>query len=56
VQREAVAVQVDDVDVAGPGGDAFFQDARALVDQGEDAALHHLVVADLARRDAVGAR
>ena len=35
--------------------DAFFDDARAFVDQREHQALHDLVVGDLARRDALGA-
>src|SRR5665647_292353 len=53
VGREAIAEDVDDVDVRSALGDAFLQDARALIDQRKDAALHDLGAADLAWRDAV---
>ena len=52
VDREAVAGDVDHVDVAGAGGDALLEDARAFVDQRVHAALDDFLVADLARRDA----
>src|SRR5262249_14130826 len=47
IAREPVAVEVRDVDVAGPQGEAFLEDARALVDEGPQAALQDLVVAHL---------
>src|SRR5215813_10525040 len=47
IAREPVAVEVRDVDVARPQRDAFLEDARALVDEGPQAALQDLVVADL---------
>src|SRR6185369_554312 len=49
---EAVAVDVDDVDIAGPEREAFLQDLGALVDEGVDAALEDLLVADRAALDA----
>src|SRR6185503_1594465 len=51
-EREAVAGEVHHVDVGGPGGDAFLEDARAFVHQGVHATLDDLLVGDLARRDA----
>ena len=42
-RRETIAREVDDVDVARPQRDALLEDARAFVDQREDAALHDLV-------------
>src|ERR1035437_6675168 len=53
VRREAITKDIDDVDVRSALGNAFLQDARALVDQCKDAALHNLGAADLAWRDAV---
>src|SRR5687767_15076123 len=50
--REAVAGEVDHVDVAGLAGNAVFQDVRAFVHQRIDQALHDFLVGDLARRDA----
>src|SRR5207245_6403917 len=44
--------QVDHVDVRRAQRDPFLQDARALVDQGIDAALDDLPVGDLATLDA----
>src|SRR5215470_8554761 len=52
VAREAVAVEVGDVDVAGAERDPLLEDARALVDERPEAACEHLVVADRAPRDA----
>src|SRR5712691_2900551 len=52
VAREAVAVEVGDVDVARAKRDALLEDARALVDERPEAAREHLVVADRAPRDA----
>src|SRR5690606_34577139 len=49
---EAVAGEVDDVDVGGAQGNALFQNAGAFVHQGIDAALDDFLVADLARSDA----
>src|SRR5579872_1478135 len=37
--RKAIAGQIDDVDIAGPERDAFFEDLGAFVDQPIDAAL-----------------
>src|SRR4051812_40942744 len=45
--REAVARDVGDVDVAGLCRDAVLEDARAFVHQCEHEALHDFVVADL---------
>src|SRR5690606_33624938 len=50
--REAVAGEVDHVDVGSPQGDAFLEDARALIDQGVDAALDDFLIGNLARGDA----
>src|SRR5712691_7566256 len=47
-RREAVSRQINDVDIGGALGDSLLEDERAFVDQCEDAALHDLVVADLA--------
>ena len=44
--RKAVAVDVDNVDVAGANGDLVFEDASAFVHEGEDAAIEHLFVID----------
>ncbi len=52
VGREAVAVDEDDVLVAGAQRDALFEQVGADVGQGEEQALHDLLVGDLARRDA----
>src|SRR5262249_10732444 len=52
VGGEPVAVDVNDVDVAGPQGDPLFQDSRALVDEGVDGPLDDLVGSNSARRDA----
>src|SRR5215470_5787366 len=47
VSREAVAVDVNDVNVHGAQGEAFLEYARAFVDQRIDATLHDLVTRDL---------
>src|SRR5215467_3305836 len=47
IAREAVAVQIGHVDVARTQRDTLLEDARALVDEGPQAALQDLVVADL---------
>ena len=47
--REAVAGEVDDVDVGCALRDAFLEHARALVDQREDAAVDDLLVVDRSR-------
>src|SRR5712691_290129 len=52
VAREAVTVEVGDVDVARAERDALLENARALVDERPQAAREHLVVADRAPRDA----
>jgi hypothetical protein len=44
--REAVAGEVDHVDVAGAKRNAFFKQSRALVDHAKEAALQDLVFAD----------
>ena len=51
MQRKAVAGQVDHVDIGRALRDAFVEDARAFVDQREDAALD-----DLVRRRSCAAR
>ena len=50
--RKAVAVDVDDVDVAGAQRDAFLEDLRAFIDQRVNATLEDFLVADLAALDA----
>ena len=52
MQREAVTVEIDDVDVGCTRGNAILDNACTLVDQRKDAALDDLAVADPARRDA----
>mmetsp|Transcript_48779 Transcript_48779/g.130929 ORF Transcript_48779/g.130929 Transcript_48779/m.130929 type:complete len:400 (-) Transcript_48779:383-1582(-) len=47
-RREAVAEDVDDVDVRGALGEALLQDPEALVDEGEEQALDDLLIGDLA--------
>src|SRR6185503_5948694 len=49
VRREAVAGQVDHVDVGGAQRDAFVEDVGAFVHQCVDQALHDFLVRDLAR-------
>src|SRR6185369_12549578 len=49
--REAVAREVDEVHVGGALRDAFLEDLRALVHQGEDAAGDDLVAGNGARPD-----
>mmetsp|Transcript_3296 Transcript_3296/g.9882 ORF Transcript_3296/g.9882 Transcript_3296/m.9882 type:complete len:237 (+) Transcript_3296:105-815(+) len=51
---EAVAEDVDDVDVGRPRGEALVQDLEALVDQREEEALEDLLLAHGAGRDALG--
>src|SRR5216683_2969262 len=50
--REAISRQIHQVDIGGALGDPLLEDERAFVDQREDAALHDLLVADLAARNA----
>src|SRR5947209_20572929 len=50
-RREAVAGQVDDVDVGGALRDPLLEDLRAFVDEREHAALDDLLGRDLARLD-----
>src|SRR5689334_24059131 len=54
VGREAVAGEVDHVDVGGAQRDTFLEDLRALVHERVDKALDDLVVGDLARLDPIG--
>ena len=51
ITREAVAVDPDDVDVAGPLCQAFVEDLRPFVDQRIHAPLQDLLVGDLAPGD-----
>src|ERR1051325_5918375 len=53
VGREAVAGEVDHVDVGGAQRDAFVEDLRALVDQRVDQALDDLVIRDAPACDVV---
>src|SRR5690606_18170533 len=48
VRREAVAVEVDGVDIGTGFGHALFENLRALVDQRQQAALADFLVANLA--------
>ena len=41
--REAIAVNVNDVDVTGAKSDALLQDARPLIDEGVDRTLYDLL-------------
>jgi hypothetical protein len=50
MRGKAVAIDVDDVDVCGAQSYAFFEDARALVDQRLDAALDDFLGGNLALR------
>src|SRR6516164_3554706 len=52
VGGEPVSVDVNDVDVAGPQGDALLQNSRTLVDEGVDGPLDDLIGSDFARRNA----
>ena len=47
---EAVAVQVDSVDVGATGGDTLVEDLRALVDQRQQATLEDFLVGEIAPR------
>ena len=49
--RKSVAIAPDHVDVRGACGDAFLQDARAFVDEREDAAAHDFAGLDVPLRD-----
>src|SRR5712692_4715098 len=51
IAREAVTVDIDDVDVGCPQCDALLQDICAFVDQRVDAALEDLLVGDFAALD-----
>mmetsp|Transcript_130660 Transcript_130660/g.419028 ORF Transcript_130660/g.419028 Transcript_130660/m.419028 type:complete len:342 (+) Transcript_130660:390-1415(+) len=53
-RREAVAEDVDDVDIRGALGEALLQDSEALVDEGEEQALDDLLIGDLASLVALG--
>ncbi|MNR25754.1 hypothetical protein D3C85_1429200 [compost metagenome] len=48
VGGEAVAVEVDQVDVVAAGGDVLFEDLRAFVDQGQQAAFEDFLLTDAA--------
>src|SRR6266496_1060819 len=52
VARKAVAVEIGNVDVARAERDPLLENARALVDEGPDAARENLVVTDRPPRDA----
>src|SRR5580692_1535297 len=53
VGRKTVAIQIDDVDIAGPIGNAFTQYFAADVHEREETALDDLLIAERASRDAV---
>lgn len=46
VDRPAVAIDPDDINVRGASGDALLEDLEALVDEGQHAAPEDLVVRD----------
>src|SRR5215813_8268031 len=50
--RPAVAIDPDHVDVARAHGDAFIENARALVDHREDQPLEYLLAVEVAALDA----
>src|SRR5215212_11315025 len=56
IDRPAIAVDPDDIDVGGANGDALLQDLRALVDHGIDAALQDLLVRDRPPLDSLPGR
>src|SRR5262249_16031231 len=51
ISREAVTVDIDNVDVHGTQREAFLKNARAFVDQRIDAAFHDLLASDLSLRN-----
>src|ERR1700675_3259209 len=51
IRRESVAVEVDDVDIHGAKGVAFFKNARTFVDQRVDATVHDLVCRNFSLRN-----
>src|SRR5690606_13443670 len=53
IDGEAIAEKVDDVDIAGPDGDAFLEDFGPLVDQRIHAALDDFLVGNLPPFDAL---
>src|SRR5271165_7516902 len=53
IRRKPVAAEVNHIDVRGPQGDTFLQEAGALIDQGIDAAFDNLSIGDLAGCDAI---
>ena len=52
VGRKSISVQIHDIDIGTALCDPFLDDAGTLVDERVDAALHDLMVAHLARREA----
>src|SRR5260370_32974713 len=52
IDREAVAVDPDHVDIAGALGDALAQNAGALIDHWEQQTFDHRVLAECAARNA----
>src|SRR5262249_15314257 len=48
VRREAIAIEVDDIDIDGTESDAFFQDTCTFVDESVDEALDNLFFCDIA--------
>src|SRR6266851_4575358 len=51
ISREAVAVDVDDVDIDSSEGNAFFQNLGPFVDESVEGALHDFVRCDPAPRN-----
>src|ERR1700730_5457076 len=52
IRGKAVAIEIDDVDVHGAKRDAFFEEARALVNQRVDAAIDDFLCENVALWDA----
>ena len=52
IGREAVAVEINDVNIHGAQGIAFFQDACSFIHQRVDAAIHNFLGVNLALRNA----
>src|SRR5262245_66579511 len=52
IDREAVAIDPDHVDIARPPRDSLTQDAGALVDHREQQAFDHRILAERAARNA----
>src|SRR3954466_2926776 len=46
ITRKTITIDIHNIDITGPQRDAFLQDFRAFIDQGENAALKNLLIGD----------